>query len=408
MSHSPSPRPRPSSSIEAIIPVHDVRRPIDRTIRSLLRQEKDLIDAGASLTISVVCHNLSTRLVEENHRCGVTSPAVRLISFNDQTVSPAGPKNYALSKSAADFVTFIDSDDYLEPGSLVSWYRTAVAHNADVVIAPIRTPGGEILATPYIRPSRPKYLDPVLDGLASRSLPFGLLRRKCLSDLDFAYTEGLRVGEDLEPTLRLFFRADRVVYPYDSPPYHQTDDAIDRVTSAVVAIERELEWLPGLVEQQWLKQAPASHRQAIAFKLLRVQGIGGLRRRAQLAESALAGKLTSSSLLDAIWNDRSPAGWRRFYSALRDLANGRLGALSQRDARFAQAATSAISPTELVAAFKGYTESGVLGELLPQDLRYVLDRNSVARHYVQVKMRDRAQVYSHPDAFSSAYQTEEV
>ena len=68
-------------------------------------------------------------------------------------------------------------------------------------------------------------LHPLRDGLAYRSVPYGLLRRESLQALGFGYTEGILTGEDIEPTLRLWFRSGAVCYPYGAPAYRQTDDS---------------------------------------------------------------------------------------------------------------------------------------------------------------------------------------
>ncbi len=153
-------------------------------------------------------------------------------------------------------------------------------------IAPLRTPAGDILAAPRIRPSKPRVLHPLRDGLAYRSVPYGLLRRESLQAVGFAYTEGILTGEDLEPTLRLWFRSGAVCYPYGAPAYRQTDDSgAARVTSSIRPLREEFAWLERLLETDWLRQASTAERRAIAHKILRVHGIGALLRRADAAST---------------------------------------------------------------------------------------------------------------------------
>ena len=119
------------------------------------------------------------------------------------------------------------------------------------------------------------------DELAYRSVPYGLLRRSVLTDIGFRYAEGLRTGEDIEATLKLWFRSGPVCYPYGAAAYHQTDDSgAGRVTSSLSNLKDEFTWLERLLASEWLQQATLAERRAVALKILRVHGIGALLRRA--------------------------------------------------------------------------------------------------------------------------------
>jgi hypothetical protein len=320
-----------------------------------------------------------------------------LVQFNDGIYSPAGPKNHALSQSEAEYITFIDSDDYLEPGTLDAWLATARATGASAVVAPIRTVSGGILATPRIRPSKPQILDPVRDGLAARSLPHGLLRRAKLQEIQFRYTQGLRVGEDLEPTLRLFFTGGRIAYPYGSPAYCQTDDAGQgRVTAAIAPLEDELAWFAPLAEQEWIGRASKAQRIAIGTQLMRVHGIGALRRRGELASTAPLGNMAGRPSTDSLWNAQESAAWRAFYLGVKELTGDGLGALSIRDKRLAQAASAANDAAELALAMQNYRSSAQWEVMITQRPHLALGRNSIIRHYVNEKRRRGAAIFAAP------------
>ena len=274
-----------TQSIEVVIPVHDPARPVARGIASVLDQRAALAARGVDLHVTVVLHNLAADSVSgPGFRTGVAG--VTYLSHSDGVASPAGPRNYALGRSGATYLSFLDSDDYLEPGSLLAWWEVAEAHTAAAVIAPLRTPAGNILPSPRIRPSKPRILHPLRDGLAYRSVPYGLLRRESLLALGFSYTEGVPTGEDIEPTLRLWFRSGAICYPYGAPAYRQTDDSGSaRVTSSIRPLRQEFAWLEHLLGADWLQQASTTERRAIAHKILRVHGIGALLRRADAPDS---------------------------------------------------------------------------------------------------------------------------
>ncbi len=377
-----------SQSIEVVIPVHDPARPLERGLASILAQRAELSALGVSLRATVVCHNIAIEEITDGLPTELaTNDAVTWLDHSDGTKSPAGPRNAALDNSSATFLSFLDSDDYLEPGSLAAWWKAARAQRAAAVIAPLRTPEGAILRSPRIRPSKPAVLDAVKDGLAYRSVPYGLLRRSALLACGFRYAEGIELGEDLEAALRLWFRGGLIIYPYASPAYHQTDDSSGtRVTSAVRPLTEEFRWLDALVVTKWLLSASDRERKAIALKLLRIHGLGSLVRRGS----------ESGPGADPLWSEDDRAAWESALQQLFHLAGGSLPALSRRDADLCRAAAKANTQQQLHAAVVLHENSGRKEELLTDKPLSLVCRDSVVRHYVNERFRSRSGVYDSP------------
>ncbi|MFF2029486.1 glycosyltransferase [Arthrobacter sp. NPDC058192] len=378
-----------SRSIEVVIPVHDPARPVARGIASVLDQRPAMANHGVELRVTVVLHNLSPdSLSHPGFPSGLAG--VTYLTHADGVASPAGPRNYALGRSSADYLSFLDSDDYLEPGSLLSWWQVAEKQSAAAVIAPLRNPSGTILAAPRIRPSKPRILHPLRDGLAYRSVPYGLLRRESLQALGFGYTEGILTGEDIEPTLRLWFRSGAVCYPYGAPAYRQTDDSgAGRVTSAIRPLGQEFAWLERLLDTDWLRQASTPERRAIAHKVLRVHGIGALLRRADAPESPGRAPL---------WDPEESLYWRSVAGRVLALAGGSIPSISRRDSALIGAAGSAGELRQLRAAVADYRGSGRWAELLTPRLQDSLTRDSTLRHYLSERLRARTGVFRAPPA----------
>lgn len=372
-----------SQSIEVVIPVHDLERPFMRAVRSVLDQSRELADLGVSLGATVVLHNLGDAGVPQLP--GPGSDAVTWLRCDDGIGSPAGPRNLALEQSTATYLSFLDSDDYLELGSLAAWWKAAQPTSAAAVIAPLRTPEGAILPAPRIRPSRPQVLDPLKDGLAYRSVPYGLLRRSALTAIGFRYAEGLRTGEDIETTLKLWFRSGAVCYPYGAAAYHQTDDSgTGRVTSSINPMAEEFRWLERLLTSGWLQEATLAERRTVALKILRVHGIGALVRRG--AGAAENGK--------AMWDDNERRYWTELSGRLFAFAGGSLPALSRRDAELTRAAAMAKDASALGAAVERHRASGRFGDILTVNPLAVLSRDAVLRHYVAERLRAKAGVFT--------------
>lgn len=383
-------------SIEVVIPVHDPARPVARGIASVLEQRSGLAARGVELRVTVVLHNLAADSLSRGPRFTAGSPGaagVSYLSHSDGVPSPAGPRNFALNRSTADYLSFLDSDDYLEPGSLLSWWEVAEKHHAAAVIAPLRTPEGNILAAPRIRPSKPRVLHPLRDGLAYRSVPYGLLRRESLQAAGFAYTEGILTGEDLEPTLRLWFRSGAICYPYGAPAYRQTDDSGPaRVTSSIRPLRQEFAWLENLLEADWLRQATTPERRAIAHKILRVHGIGALLRRADTPGSPDTPGRTP------VWDAQESLYWREITGRVLALAGGSIPGMSRRDSTLIQAAGSAADLRRLQTVVADYRRAGRAAELLTARLRDSCSRDSTLRHYLSERLRARTGVFRAPAA----------
>ncbi|PYI69243.1 hypothetical protein CVV68_02205 [Arthrobacter livingstonensis] len=375
-----------SQSIEVVIPVHDPARPLERGIHSVLAQRAELAELGVDLRVTVVCHNIPVDDIKDSVTSALsTDDAVTWLGHRDGIKSPAGPRNAALDQSSATFLSFLDSDDYLEAGSLAAWWKAAESHGAAAVIAPLRTPEGSILRSPRIRPSKPAVLDPVRDGLAYRSVPYGLLRRESLKTCGFRYEEGILIGEDLEAALKLWFRGGPTVYPYAAPAYHQTDaSGPARVTSAVRPLADEFRWLDALVQSSWLLQATLAERRTIALKLLRVHGIGALIRRGSMAGSVQA----------PVWSAADQTAWTKARGQFLELAGGALPALSRRDAALSRAAAAASGESALRDAVVLHSRSGRLGELLTDNPLSLLAADSVLRHYVNERRRTKSGVFA--------------
>lgn len=111
--------------ISIIIPVYNVEKYLPRCINSILSQtysnyELILIDDGSTDNSGCICDQY-----------GITDTRLKVIHQNNAGVVVA--RNRAIEIAQGDFITFVDSDDYLENTFLIETIKKAYDTNADII-----------------------------------------------------------------------------------------------------------------------------------------------------------------------------------------------------------------------------------------------------------------------------------
>lgn len=264
----------PTPLVDVTIPVHTPLRPIHRAVSSVLE------GTDASVRVTVVAHNVDPTSITANLAELSDHPSVRVVSLEDGVFSPAGPLNHGLDLSTAPWVSVMGSDDELELGAIDSWLALAAEASADIVIPVMRRDNGRAVADPPVRHSRRKNLDPVLDRLAYRSSPLGLISQQALGSLRFS--AGLASGEDLAFTTHLWFSGARIAFDRKGPSYRIHDDAEDRVSFVPKTIEEDFAFLEFVDEDCWVLAQGTSQRRALAVKLMRAHLIDAIVNRSHM------------------------------------------------------------------------------------------------------------------------------
>lgn len=256
-----------SADVDVVVPVHTAERPIGRAVASVLR------GTASRVRVLVVCHEIDPAIVAHAlAQIGLAGDdRITLLPHHDGLRSPAGPFNRGLAAVESPFFAELGSDDTLADGALDAWLALARARDAEIVIPSMAWP--RAVATPPVRPRHRALLDPVADRLAYRTSTVGLISRR-LRERARA-TEGLRTGEDIAPSLRLWFSGARIAQGDRSAPYVVHTDGDDRATAGN-SIGDALAFVPSVVGDQDLRALAARERAAIAAKLLRVHVFGAI------------------------------------------------------------------------------------------------------------------------------------
>lgn len=192
--------------ISVIVPVYRVERYLARCVDSILAQtyrdlEIILVDDGSPDHCGEICDEYAKR-----------DARVRVIHKSNGGISDA--RNVGMEAAEGEFISFIDSDDYIEPEMLQTLYKLQKESNADIVCCGIcdRYESGDHLAVSdrvIIHCSGKDALAYTLEGKYSAgSLCNKMIRRSIMHGLRFLNG---KIYEDAFFMPELLFAAQTVV-----------------------------------------------------------------------------------------------------------------------------------------------------------------------------------------------------
>lgn len=351
--------------LDVVIAVHATTRPIDRAVSSLLTDgETD------SIRVTVVCHGVaSAEIAAVVGR--PESASLRYLEYRDGVPSPAGPFNHGIRLAEADYVTIMGSDDYAEPGAVRAWTQYVQTHSPDIALMRLCRQNGSVLASPLTRIGRTRHLDAVKDRLFYRTAPLALVRREMLAGPALTLTEGLRTGDDMAMSARLWAEAPRIDVMSDAPCYVIGADARDRITEATMSVGEQLRAVELLVGDVWWRALDDRVRTSLAVKLLRVHILDALVARPS-ADAWDAGERSDlSRIVRAIVTD-APAA---------------LSPLSRADHALLEVALGDVAAEELVSAIRQRVGAARMDTILPRRWSRIFDRESTLVRYVLYRLR---------------------
>lgn len=110
--------------ISVIVPIYNVERYVEKCLDSVLSQdfsdfEVVLVDDGSTDKSSAICQDYAFRNSKIKY-------------FRKENGGLSSARNYGLDVSAGQYITFIDSDDYLDSRYLSHLHRLVDNHHADI------------------------------------------------------------------------------------------------------------------------------------------------------------------------------------------------------------------------------------------------------------------------------------
>lgn len=215
---------RSEGSVTVIVPVYNVEMHLRRCIDSILTQtfrrfDLVLVDDGSPDGSGRICDEYAA----EDSR-------VHVIHQENGGVSVArnAGLQWAFSESSSEWITFIDSDDWVHPEYLEIMLSAAEEHNGDIVVSRYLETRGEELPSfsecrTSVRETESYYTEENVNAIVAWGK---LVRKEYYEDVPFPVG---KINEDEFTTYRILFRQ-KYVLVTDQPlyAYFQREDSIMR------------------------------------------------------------------------------------------------------------------------------------------------------------------------------------
>lgn len=212
---------RPTISI--IVPIYNSGLYLAKCIKSILCQsfgdfELLLINDGSTDDSRKICDDFAR-----------TDRRIRL--FNKENGGVSSARNIGLNNSKGEWITFIDSDDWVDRNYLMCLMQCAQHDQVDLVMS-----GYQGLA----RVDRFKFYHLFLSDTTCYTVPWGkLFKAKVILRNHIRFQEEMRLGEDLV-FLYMFLLHSNIVYTVGDIGYNYNNNAEDSLSKRIFPIEDEL------------------------------------------------------------------------------------------------------------------------------------------------------------------------
>ena len=200
--------------ISVIIPVYNSASFLDKCISSVLSQsysdfELLLINDGSTDNSVEICDHYAQK-----------DSRVRVIHKANGGVSSA--RNIGLDQAKGEWVTFVDSDDWVHEDFLKKRYELAVTEDADVVYCDVElvySDHREYCSAPEIDPKKDSQVN---NWIISRTTYSSILliQKGLLDKYNLRYLSGVRLCEDFNLILKVIMHSTKIVHVKEALYYY--------------------------------------------------------------------------------------------------------------------------------------------------------------------------------------------
>lgn len=199
--------------ISIIIPVYNTEKYVEKCINSIRNQsyknlEIIIIDDGSTDDSSLICTNLSKkdeRIVYKKIKNGGVSNA----------------RNYGLKISTGDFISFVDSDDYISNDYIEKLVKIAIEKNSQIVVCGLTevTPETEQKISIYKEMKErckditfPKKIEDYLLTFEFNSSCSQLISKDLININNIEFNKNIKYGEDMLFSLDCYINSKKTYY----------------------------------------------------------------------------------------------------------------------------------------------------------------------------------------------------
>ena len=118
------------AKVSVIVPIYNAEIYIDKCIQSIINQTLKDIE------IILVDDGSTDKSVEISNKYAENDKRIKVIKQKNKGASSA--RNYGISVATGDFITFVDSDDFIEIDMLEVLYNAAIDNKCDVILSGIK------------------------------------------------------------------------------------------------------------------------------------------------------------------------------------------------------------------------------------------------------------------------------
>ncbi|HEN9963703.1 TPA: glycosyltransferase family 2 protein [Streptococcus agalactiae] len=201
--------------VTVIIPIYNSEAYLKECVQSVLQQthpliEVILIDDGSTDNSGEICDNLSQ---EDN----------RILVFHKKNGGVSSARNLGLDKSTGEFITFVDSDDFVAPNMIEIMLKNLITENADIAevdfdISNERDYRKKKRRNIYKVFKNNNSLKEFLSGNRVENIVCTKLYKKSIIG-NLRFDENLKIGEDLLFNCKLLCQEHRIVVDTTSSLY---------------------------------------------------------------------------------------------------------------------------------------------------------------------------------------------
>lgn len=224
--------------VSILIPIYNVEKYIKRCTISLMEQSYPNIEY---VFVNDCTPDNSIDILNETIKCYPQRKNIKIIN-HDKNKGLAASRNTGLRYSTGIWISFVDSDDYLETNAIENLIRTAQDEQSDIVVGTfqyITNSGKEIFKRPKKVYTKIEYIQSLLRWNETDLTLWGkIIKKELFLNNNISSLEGYNFGEDFAITPRITYYANKisflneVVYNYE---YNNTNSYTKKVSLQSIA-----------------------------------------------------------------------------------------------------------------------------------------------------------------------------